>query len=262
MEAALRICGESRIDGRKLVKIYVIGLGPGDVNQMTPRAFEALRKCDVIAGYDLYISLIREHITGKEIISTPMKGEIDRCVAARDRALENKTIAVVSSGDAGVYGMAGLVYEVCRDYPQIDIEVIAGITAACAGGALLGAPLNHDFALISLSDLLTPWEKIETRLDLSAQADFCICLYNPSSVKRWDYLKRACKIMLRSKAGSTPCGIARNIGRGNESVEIYTLEQLQEVRVDMFTTVFIGNSQTKVLNGKLMTPRGYECEKL
>lgn len=240
------------------MKLYVIGIGPGGADQMTPRALAAMEKSDMIAGYTTYIDLVRPLIGDKEILQTPMKQEIDRCVRARDAALNGKTVAMVCSGDAGVYGMAGLMHEVCADYPELDIEVIPGITAACGGAAVLGAPLIHDFAVISLSDLLTSWEKIEKRLDLASQADFCICLYNPSSRKRADYLQKACDVMLKTKAPETPCGTVRNIGRDGEQGEIYTLAALREAKVDMFTTVFIGNSQTRVINGKLVTPRGYE----
>ena len=240
------------------MKLYVIGIGPGGADQMTPRALTAIQNSDIIAGYTTYIDLVRPLLGDKEILQTPMKQEIDRCIRARDAALTGKTVAMVCSGDAGVYGMAGLMHEVCEAYPELDIEVIPGITAACGGAAVLGAPLIHDFAVISLSDLLTPWETIAKRLDLTAQADFCICLYNPSSRKRADYLQKACDILLKSKAPETPCGIVRNIGRDGEQGEIYTLAQLREVQVDMFTTVFIGNSQTRVIHGKLVTPRGYE----
>ena len=240
------------------MKLYVIGIGPGGADQMTPRARAAIEASDIIAGYTTYIDLVRPLIEGKEILQTPMKQEIDRCTRARDAALTGKTVAMICSGDAGVYGMAGLMHEVCADHPDIDIEVVPGITAACAGAAVLGAPLVHDFAVISLSDLLTPWEKIQKRLDFAAQADFCICLYNPSSHERADYLQKACDILLKSKSPETPCGTVRNIGRDGECGEIYTLAQLRDTKVDMFTTVFIGNSQTRVINGKLVTPRGYE----
>ncbi|MDD7626099.1 MAG: precorrin-3B C(17)-methyltransferase [Butyricicoccus sp.] len=240
------------------MKLYVIGIGPGGADQMTPRARQAIEHSDIIAGYTTYIDLVRPLIGDKEILQTPMKKEIDRCKLARDAALSGKTVSMICSGDAGVYGMAGLMYEVCEQHPDMDIEVIPGITAACGGAAVLGAPLIHDFAVISLSDLLTPWEKIQKRLDFAAQADFCICLYNPSSHKRADYLQKACDILLKSKSPETPCGTVRNIGRDGERGEIYTLAQLRDTKVDMFTTVFIGNSQTRVINGKLVTPRGYE----
>lgn len=240
------------------MKLYVIGIGPGGADQMTPRARQAIEHSDIIAGYTTYIDLVRPLIGDKEILQTPMKKEIDRCKLARDAALNGKTVSMICSGDAGVYGMAGLMYEVCEQHPDMDIEVIPGITAACGGAAVLGAPLIHDFAVISLSDLLTPWEKIQKRLDFAAQADFCICLYNPSSHKRADYLQKACDILLKSKSPETPCGTVRNIGRDGECSKIYTLAQLRDTKVDMFTTVFIGNSQTRVINGKLVTPRGYE----
>lgn len=240
------------------MKLYVIGIGPGGADQMTPRARAAIEASDIIAGYTTYIDLVRPLIGDREILQTPMKQEIDRCTRARDAALTGKTVAMICSGDAGVYGMAGLMHEVCAEYPQIDIEVVPGITAACAGAAVLGAPLIHDFAVISLSDLLTPWEKIEKRLDLAAQADFCICLYNPSSKKRADYLQKACDIMLKSKSLDTPCGYVQNIGRDGERGTVCTLAELRDTSVDMFTTVFVGNSQTRVIGGKLVTPRGYE----
>ncbi|WP_394272516.1 precorrin-3B C(17)-methyltransferase [Butyricicoccus sp.] len=240
------------------MKLYVIGIGPGGADQMTPRARAAIEASDIIAGYTTYIDLVRPLIGDREILQTPMKQEIDRCTRARDAALTGKTVAMICSGDAGVYGMAGLMHEVCAEYPQIDIEVVPGITAACAGAAVLGAPLIHDFAVISLSDLLTPWEKIEKRLDLAAQADFCICLYNPSSKKRADYLQKACDIMLKSKSPDTPCGYVQNIGRDGERGTVCMLAELRDTSVDMFTTVFVGNSQTRVIGGKLVTPRGYE----
>ncbi len=240
------------------MKLYVIGIGPGGADQMTPRALEAIRACDVLAGYTTYIDLIRPLVGEREILQTPMKQEIQRCEMARDAALAGRTVGMICSGDAGVYGMAGLMHEVCAGYPQLDIEVIPGITAACAGAAVLGAPLIHDFAVISLSDLLTPWDKIETRVELAAQADFCICLYNPMSKKRTGHLRRACELALRHRALETPCGYVRSIGREGECGTVCTLAELMDTQVDMFTTVFIGNSQTRVIGGKLVTPRGYE----
>ena len=239
-------------------KLYVIGIGPGEYEQMTLKAIHAMEKSEVIIGYTVYVDLVKEHFPGKEFMTTPMKKEVDRCVMAFEEAKKGKVVSMICSGDAGVYGMSGLMYEVGVNYPEVELEIIPGVTAATGGAALLGAPLIHDFCLISLSDLLTPWEKIEARLLAAAQADFVVCLYNPSSHKRADYLQKACDILLKSKSPETPCGTVRNIGRDGECGEIYTLAQLRDTKVDMFTTVFIGNSQTRVINGKLVTPRGYE----
>jgi len=238
-------------------KIYVVGLGPGDEKYMTQAAHAALMESEIIVGYDLYVELIKALIEGKTVLSTPMKQEVARCRMALEHALEGRTVAMVCSGDAGVYGMAGIVMEVAREHPEVDIEVVSGITAAVSSAAVLGAPLIHDFAIISLSDLLTPWEKIEKRLRLAAEADFVIGLYNPSSMKRKDYLRKACDIILEHQSPKTECGYVRNIGREGESAVLCRLEDLREASVDMFTTVIIGNSQTKQLNGRLVTPRGY-----
>ena len=240
------------------MKIYVVGLGPGEWNQMTQRAVEALEECDVIIGYDVYVDLIRDRFQHKNLISTPMKKEAERCHIAIEEALKGQNVAMVCSGDAGVYGMAGLMYEVAQQYDPLEIEVISGITAACSGAAVLGAPLIHDFAVISLSDLLTPWELIEKRIDCAAMADFVLCFYNPSSKKRQDYLEKACEIILKHRGADTMCGFVKNIGRDGEKGTLLTLEELKNAQVDMFTTVFIGNSQTKEINGKLVTPRGYK----
>ena len=240
------------------MKIYVVGLGPGGFNQMTQRAIDALEECDVIAGYRVYIDLIKERFQHKSLVSTPMKKEADRCHIAIQEALKGQTVAMVCSGDAGVYGMAGLMYEVAQQYEPLEIEVVPGITAACSGAAILGAPLIHDFAVISLSDLLTPWELIEKRLACAAMSDFVICLYNPSSKKREDYLKKACHIILQHREESTICGYAQNIGREGEKGRVLTLNELKDTQVDMFTTVFIGNSKTKNIGGKIVTPREYQ----
>lgn len=238
-------------------KLYVVGLGPGDEQNMTGRALAALEESEVIVGYTAYVDLIRARYPEKAFLATAMRGEVERCRMALEAACGGRTVAVVSSGDAGVYGMAGLVYELAQGYDPIDIEVVQGVTAACSGAALLGAPLIHDFAVISLSDLLTPWELIERRLDAAGRADFCICLYNPASRRRADYLRRACDILLRSRAPETVAGLVRNAGRAGESARVLTLGELREAQADMFTTVFIGNSQTKKLSGGMVTPRGY-----
>ena len=238
-------------------KIYVIGIGPGAYEQMTGKAIKAMENSDVIIGYTVYVDLVKEHFPGKEFMTTPMKKEVDRCVLAFEEAKKGMTVSMICSGDAGVYGMSGLMYEIGVDYPEVELEIIPGVTAATGGAAVLGAPLIHDFCLISLSDLLTPWEKIEARLLGASQADFVICLYNPSSIKRHDYLQKACDLMMQYKAPETVCGIVSNIAREGECAQVMTLKELRDTKVDMFTTVFIGNSQTKEIGGKMVTPRGY-----
>ena len=240
------------------MKLTVVGLGPGAGRDLTGRAYDAIAAADLVVGYTAYIALIRDQFPGKEMTSTGMKKEVDRCRMAVEAAVGGKNVAVVCSGDSGVYGMAGLIYEVAREYPPIDIEVVPGITAACGGAAVLGAPLTHDFAVISLSDLLTPWEKIEKRLEAAALADFVICLYNPRSHSRADYLQRACDILLRQKSPDTVCGFVQNIGREGERAVTLPLKELRDsTEVDMFTTVFIGNEETTLIGGKMVTPRGY-----
>ena len=238
-------------------KLYVVGIGPGEYEQMTIKAAEALRASDTIIGYTVYVDLVKNHFPGKNFMTTPMTKEVERCDLAFREAMKGKTVSMICSGDAGVYGISGLMYEVGVNYPEVELEVIPGVTAATGGAAVLGAPLIHDFCLISLSDLLTPWEKIEKRLLNAAEADFVICLYNPSSKKRHDYLQKACDLMMRFKKEDTVCGIVGNIGRDGEEMKVMTLKELKDTSVDMFTTVFIGNSQTKELGGKMVTPRGY-----
>ena len=238
-------------------KIYVIGLGPGGKQDMTYRAVAALHECDVIAGYTTYIDLIKADFADKEFIVTGMRKETERCKAAVETARQGKTVAMVSSGDAGIYGMSGIMYEVAEAYDDVEIEVVPGITAAGSGGALLGAPLVADSCLISLSDLLTPLEKIMKRVEAAAETDFVICLYNPASKGRPDYLKQACQIIRKDREDKTPVGIVRNIGRSEESVRITTLVEATDAQVDMFTTVIIGNSRTRVIKDKMVTPRGY-----
>lgn len=240
--------------------IYVVGIGPGAYEKMTIEAADTLRDSDVIIGYTVYVDLVREHFLEKEFLTTPMRKEVDRCRMAFEEAEKGRKVAMICSGDAGVYGMAGLMLELGREYPDCEVRVIPGVTAATGGAAVLGAPLIHDFALISLSDLLTPWEKIEKRLRLAAEADFVICLYNPGSKKRADYLEKACEIMMESKSGDTVCGLVSQIGREGESMRVLPLKELKKTPVDMFTTVFIGNSQTVEVDGKMVTPRGYRYE--
>lgn len=240
------------------MKLTVIGLGPGAGADLTGRAIRAIEESELVVGYTAYIALIRSRFPEKEMVSTGMRREVDRCRLALQEAAKGKQVAVVCSGDSGVYGMAGLIYELAREYPPMDIEVVPGITAACGGASVLGAPLTHDFAVISLSDLMTPWEKIEQRLAAAAQADFVLCLYNPRSHSRPDYLRRACDIVLQYKPETTVCGFVRNIGRPGEEAVTLTLGALRDREdVDMFTTVFIGNDQTVLLEGKMVTPRGY-----
>ncbi len=241
------------------MKLYVVGLGPGEDSQITNKALAALENSDLIVGYGVYIDLIKHLIPNKEILTTPMKKEVDRCKMAVEAAISGKNVSMVSSGDAGIYGMAGLIYEVLAEYctNDVEVEVIPGITAAASAAAILGAPLMQDFAVISLSDLLTPWEEIEKRIRFAAQSGFIICIYNPASKKRGDYLMNACQIAMESLEPGTPCGFVRNIGREGQQHKILSLEELANTKVDMFTTVIIGNKNTKKVNGKLVTSRGY-----
>ncbi len=239
-------------------KLYVAGIGPGDEKSMTFACKDAIERSDVIVGYSKYVELIKPIFPDKRTLATEMKKEAERCRLALNLAAKGETVAVICSGDAGVYGMAGLIYELSAEYPPVEIEIIPGVTAALAGASVLGAPLTHDFAVVSLSDLLTPWELIEKRLFCAARADFCIAVYNPSSKKRGDYLQKACDVLLKAKPPDTVCGYVRNIGREGQHAEIMTLSELRSAQVDMFTTVFIGNSQTKLSGDKMVTPRGYK----
>ena len=237
-------------------KLYVVGIGPGAPEEMTLRAAKALQDSEVIAGYGVYVDLVRPLYPNKEYLVTPMRQETERCRLAIESACAGRTTAMISSGDAGVYGMAGLVCELAEGR-DMEVEIVPGVTAALCGAAVLGAPLGHDFAVISLSDLLTPWEKIEKRLELAAEADLCIAIYNPASHRRADYLKKARAILLRHADPETVCGAVRNIGREGESMQILPLRELADYPADMFTTVFVGNSQTKIIDGRMVTPRGY-----
>ena len=238
--------------------LYVVGLGPGGSRWMTWEARAALEQAEVLCGYTVYLDLIRGEFPDKEYFSTHMTQEIERCRAALERARSGRTTALVCSGDAGVYGMAGPVLELAPQFPEVEIQVVPGVTAALAGAAVLGAPLMHDFAVLSLSDLLTPWEVIRRRLELAAQGDFVLCLYNPSSRRRRDHLRMACDIVLVHRGPETVCGWVRNAGRAQEEHQVLTLGELREAQVDMFTTVFIGSAATRRIGDRMVTPRGYE----
>jgi precorrin-3B C17-methyltransferase len=239
--------------------LTIVGIGPGKKEGMTMEAFRALEKSECIVGYQVYVELVRELFPDKHFFTTPMTQEVERCRWAIDQAAAGREIAMVCSGDSGVYGMAGLVCELAGD--TIDLEILPGVTAACSGAAVLGAPLSHDFAVISLSDRLTSWDTIERRLQAAVMGDFAICLYNPASKGRPEHLRKACDILLAE--GITPnriCGVVHNIGREGQSKEIMTLEKLRDYQADMFTTVYIGNSMTRRLCERMVTPRGYRRE--
>lgn len=238
-------------------KVSVVGIGPGNYENMTIRADRALQECDVIVGYHVYVDLVRDRYPEKEFVTTAMTQEAERCRIALEMAKKGKNTAIVCSGDSGIYGMAALVYELRGESTEPEVEVVPGLTAACSGAALLGAPLTGDFAVISLSDRLTKWEQIEKRLEASASADMSIVLYNPASKGRPEHLKKACSILLRHLPGERICAVAQRIGREGESRRIMTLEELQNAEVDMFCTVFIGNKTTKNVAGNMVAPRGY-----
>ena len=265
--------------------LKIVGTGPGRIDEMTARAGRAIKEADIIVGYTLYNELLQKEFPDKEYYATPMRQETERCRYALEKAAQGAETVLVCSGDSGVYGMASLVFELAeqmygragegsrgRSYGKDseknnktcqgqeicpEIEVIPGITAALSGGARLGSPLSNDFAVVSLSDLLTPWDIIEKRLRGAADGDFVIALYNPGSKKRRGHLKKACDIVMERRSAETPCGIVHNIGREGEHVDIMTLGELRDVQADMFMTVFIGNSKTRVIGGRLVTPRGY-----
>ena len=235
--------------GTSMAKLYVVGIGPGSESAMTGDAKRAIERSEIIGGYTVYVELVRKVYPDKEYFTTPMTKEIDRCRLALAYAAEGRTCAMVCSGDAGVYGMAGPILQLLPEYPDVDVIVVPGLTAANSGAAVLGAPLMNDYCVISLSDALTPWPVIEKRLHAVAMGDFVTVLYNPSSRRRADYLGRACDILV--------CGWVRNIGREGQEHKIMTLGQLKYEQVDMFTTVFIGNSATVCANGFMVTGRGY-----
>ncbi len=243
--------------------LYIVGTGPGSIDHITPQAREAIRRSDVIVGYGTYLRLIPELLEGKEVHSTGMTKETERCRKAVDLALSGRTVAVISGGDPGIYAMAGLVFELLRaqdtgSSPLPEVEVIPGISALNACAARLGAPLMHDFACISLSDRLTPWELIVRRLDAAAMADFVIVLYNPKSMGRPDHIRVARDIILNHRAAETAVGIVKGAMRDEERVTVTTLGKMLDCDIDMQTTVIIGNSKTVAWNGRMITPRGYK----
>ena len=240
--------------------LFVVGIGPGNFEGMTAQAARALEKSDTIIGYSVYNDLVKPYYPDKRYLTTPMTGEEARCRMALEEAKAGHMVSLICSGDPGVYGMAGLVLEMAGK-SDVEIEIVSGVTAALSGAALLGAPLVHDFAVISLSDRLTPWELIEKRLRAAAQADLCIVLYNPSSRGRKEHLHRAAQILMEDLPGSRVCGIADRIGREGEKTRVMTLAELAEAETDMFSTVFIGNSSTRKLGNRMVTPRGYNAEK-
>lgn len=237
--------------------IYVVGMGPGKKEGMTREAEVAIATCDVLCGYTVYIDLLKESYGDKEIITTPMRQEQKRCEAALVSAASGKTVCMVCSGDAGVYGMSGLLLELQPNFPEVEIITIPGVTAALSGAAILGAPLMNDFCVISLSDLLTPWEVVEKRLHGAGMGDFAIAIYNPMSHRRTDNLRKACDILLQYKSPDTVCGWVQNIGREGQCKKLLSLAELRDESVDMFTTVFVGTASTRVIADHMVTPRGY-----
>ncbi len=239
--------------------IYVVGFGPGDKQFMTMQAVEIIEQADLIVGYTTYTDILKAQFPDKKYISTPMRKETDRCRLAVEKALEGNTVAMVSSGDSGIYGMAGIMLEIADDM-QADVEIVTvpGITAASTAASVLGAPLMHDLSLISLSDLMTPLELIFRRVEAAASADFVISLYNPKSGKRVDYLEKAADIIMKYRDKGTPVGIVRNAGRPDQKAWLTTLSELKNEPVDMFCVVIVGNSQTYIKNNRMITPRGYK----
>ena len=240
-------------------KLYVVGFGPGSKEDMTLRAVSAIEEADKIIGYTTYTDLLREYFPDKEYKATGMMREVERCKIAIEEAEKGLTVAMVSSGDSGIYGMAGIIYQMADEMGSgIEIVTVPGVTAASSAASILGAPLMHDLAIISLSDLMTPIDLIMKRVDSAGRGDMIIALYNPKSKKRTDHLQNAAEIIGKYRSPATPVGIVRNAGRKDESKIITELGKIDYDEVDMFCIVIIGNSQTYVSNGRMITPRGYE----
>ena len=239
----------------KTGKIYVVGIGPGKKADMTFRAYEAMEKSDIIVGYKTYMDLIKEYYPGKEMKNSQMTKEVDRCIDVLKLAKEGKNVALISSGDAGVYGMAGIMLEITDG--EVEVEIIPGVTATNAAAAIVGAPVMHDYVTISLSNLLTDWELIKKRLELAAQGDFVVSIYNPKSRGRVTQIEEAREIMLKYKPKTTPVAIVRNAGREDEEHVVTTLDEMLNHEINMLTIVIIGNANTFIKDGKMITPRGY-----
>lgn len=240
-----------------MAKLYVVGIGPGGREHMTIKAVETIRKCDVIVGYTPYINYLGDLVEGKELFSTGMKGEIERCKIAIEQVREGKNTAIISTGDAGLYGMAGPILELKK---EIEVEIIPGITAAFSAASELGSPIMHDFVSISLSDLMTPWEVIENRVEKAAEGDFVITIYNPRSKGRKDHLKKAINIILKNQSGETPVGIVKNSGRLETEIILTTLDNIDYEKVGMLSVLIVGNSNTYIKDGQMITPRGYHIK--
>lgn len=244
-------------------RIDVVGFGPGGYEYMTVQAIAAMKAADVLVGYTTYIDLIKDIFPDKNFLNTPMTREAERCRIALEEAKKGKQVALISSGDSGIYGMAGIMLQIVQASGEdIPVRIIPGVTAASTGASMLGAPLMNDFAIISLSDLMVPITQIMLRVKCAAEGDFVICLYNPKSRKRKDYLEKAADIIMTYRKPETPVGIVRRAGRENSSCEVTTLKELKNAEVDMFTIVIIGNSMTYVRDGKIITPRGYVLEEV
>lgn len=235
-------------------KLYVVGIGPGGLDYMTLKAVKAIEESEVIVGYTKYIEFINPLIKDKAVVSTGMRGEVERCKQALELA-KDKVVSIVSTGDAGIYGMAGLILEMRKDE---DVEVIPGVTASSAAASIVGAPLMHDNCNISLSDLMTPYDLIKKRVDLAAEGDFIISLYNPKSHGRPLYLKECMDIIRNHRQGNTPVAVVKNALRDGEKSTIFTLETFDDSEVDMFSIVIIGNSKSYIKDGQFITPRGYQ----
>lgn len=235
-------------------KLYVIGIGPGGLKHMTIRAMEAIEESDIVVGYNKYIDMIKPLLNKKEIFSTGMTGEEERCKKALELC-KDKVVSVISTGDSGIYGMAGLILQLRSDE---EVEIIPGVTASSAAASVLGAPLMHDNCNISLSDLMTPYELIKKRVENAAESDFIISLYNPKSKGRPHYLRENIDIVRKYRSGNVPIAVVKNALRDGQEVNLFTLDTFDENIVDMFSIVIIGNSQSYVQDGKFITPRGYK----
>ncbi len=238
-----------------MATLYVVGIGPGAPEHFTTKAIETIKQCDVVVGYNYYIKLVSALIEGKKIIKTGMRSEIERCELAIAEVKKGSDTCIISTGDAGLYGMAGPIYELARG---IDVEVIPGVSAVFSAAAELGAPLMHDFCTISLSDLLTPWEVIEKRLDMAARGDFVISLYNPKSKGRLTHIEKAVAIISKHFNAERPVALVKNAGREGNKRKLVRLEAMDYEFIDMKTIVIVGNSRTIIKNGNMITPRGYK----